>query len=196
MPVTRVLAAWETIETELREQFPAVLETLALPARAAEIDEIEQVCGVTLPVDFRASLLRHNGQSASNWMRGLVNGADLHSAEGIAKHWQMWQMLAADGNEIDPSNDISEEIATDVGWHPKWVPFALTGSNLSYVIDLAPRPKGSLGQIFTHAHGTPGGVLARSYADWLEGIARRLVSKDYNHEAVNRFTTPYFRQFV
>src|SRR5262245_59996125 len=100
----------------------------------------------------------------------LVNGADLHNAEGITRHWQMWQMLAADSNEVDPSNDTSEKIATDVAWHPKWIPIALTGSNLCYVLDLAPRPKGSLGQIFTHAHGEPGGVLAKSYTEWLECI--------------------------
>lgn len=190
---TRVFTAWEAIEAQLREQFPSVLETLAAPASAAEIDEIEQVCAVTLPEDFRASFLRHNGQSGSNWMQGLVNGADLHNAEGIGRHWRMWQMLAADGNEAHPSNDTSEEIATDVVWHPKWIPFALTGSNLSFVLDLAPRPKGSLGQIFTHAHGEPSGVLARSYIEWLEGIADRLVRKSYHHDAVSRFASPWFR---
>jgi cell wall assembly regulator SMI1 len=192
MPSVRIFAAWETIETELRNQFPDVLETLAPPARPAEIDQIEQICEVALPEDFRASLLRHNGQSGSNWMRGLVNGADMHNVNGIAKHWQMWQMLAADGNEANPSSDTSEEIATDVIWHPKWIPFALTGANLSYVMDLAPRPKGSLGQVFTHAHGEPGRVLAKSFTEWLEGIASWLVGKNYDRDAVKRFGTPWF----
>ena len=193
MPTSKIVAAWEAIELELRAQFPAVLESLAPPARATEIDQIEEVFHVPLPQDFRESLLRHNGQRGSHWTRALVNGADLLGVEEIGKYWQMWALVVGDSNEADSSSDVSEEIATDVIWHPKWIPFAVTGSNMSYVIDLAPRSKGSVGQVFTHASGSPGEVLARSYTEWLEGLASKLVRKSYNDEAVKSFGTPYFR---
>jgi len=193
MPASRIVAAWEAIEAALHAQFPAVLATLAPPAQAAEIDAVEQICEVALPLDLRESLLRHNGQRDSHRTRGLVNGADLLDAEGIGRVWQMWAMVTGDGNnEVDPSNDVSEAIATDVVWHPKWIPFAQTGDNLSYVTDLAPRQKGSVGQVFTHYSGTPGEVLARSYTEWLEGLAAKLAARSYDDAAVKRFGTPWF----
>ena len=193
MPTSKIAAAWETIEAELQVQFPTVLESLAPPAQASEINQIEEVCHVQLPQDFCESLLRHNGQRGSHWTRALVNGADLLGVEEIGKHWQMWSLVVGDSNEADPSSDVSEEIATDMIWHPKWIPFALTGSNMSYVIDLAPRSKGSVGQVFTHASGSPGEVLARSYTEWLEGLASKLARKSYDDEAVKRFGIPCFR---
>jgi cell wall assembly regulator SMI1 len=195
MPTSKIVAAWETIEAELQVQFPAVLETLAPPAQASQIDQIEEVCQTPLPQDFRESLLRHNGQRGSHWNRALGNGADLLSAEEISKVWQMWALVVGDGddNEAHPSSDTSEEIATDVIWHPKWIPFAHTGSNMSYVTDLAPRSKGSVGQVFAHSSGSPGNILARSYTEWLEDVALKLARKSYDDELVKRFGTPYFR---
>jgi molybdopterin molybdotransferase len=205
MPASKIVAAWETIEAELQAQFPAVSETLAPPAQASEINQIEEACSVVLPQDFRESLLRHNGQRGSMsmhndpdprgsyWRCSLVNGADLLGAGDIIKHWQMWVDVVGDSNETDPSSDTSDEIATDVIWHRSWIPFALTGNNTSYVIDLAPRSKGSVGQVFTHASGSPGEVLARSFTEWLEGIASKLARRSYNDEAVKRFGIPWFR---
>jgi cell wall assembly regulator SMI1 len=177
MPTSKIVAAWETIEAELQAQFPAVSETLAPPAQASEIDQIEEVCNVVLPQDFRDSLLRHNGQRGSYWRCSLVNGADLLGAGDIIKYWQMWALVVADSNETDPPENTSDEIATDVIWHPKWIPFAVTGNNMSYVIDLAPRSKGSVGQVFTHASGSPGEILARSFTEWLEGLASKLARR-------------------
>ena len=129
MPASRIVAAWEAIEAALHAQFPAVLATLAPPAQAAEIDAVEQICEVALPLDLRESLLRHNGQRDSHRTRGLVNGADLLDAETIGRMWQMWAMVTGDGNnEVHPSNDISDAIATRADKNS--APLAAAGATL------------------------------------------------------------------
>jgi cell wall assembly regulator SMI1 len=188
-----VVKSWETIEAELRKQFPSVYESLSPPASEFELARLEKSCEVSLPDDFRASLLRHNGQRERHSLHGLVNGAELLNIEGILDVWNIWRQVASDPeNFVHPDNDTSKEIATDRVWHPKWIPFTETADGNSHVMDLAPRRKGSVGQVFMHAHGECGDVMAKSFGQWLERVASKLRNQEFNVEAVEQFKKPWF----
>jgi cell wall assembly regulator SMI1 len=58
-----VASAWARVEAALRRVLPDSLPLLAGPAEVREIDAIEAALGVTLPPDFRSSLLIHNGSN-------------------------------------------------------------------------------------------------------------------------------------
>lgn len=54
--------SWTLIEKTLKSKFPSVEATLNSGASLEKLDELEARVGQPLPADFRASLLRHDGQ--------------------------------------------------------------------------------------------------------------------------------------
>jgi cell wall assembly regulator SMI1 len=107
-------ASWDTIESELAAQFPKVLASLSPPAEELDVVQMEDALGCKLPSDFRASLMRHNGQDKQSLEAGAVlfcNAASLLGTVGILHAWTMWQEISADeGMEVHPSSDTSTAI--------------------------------------------------------------------------------------
>jgi cell wall assembly regulator SMI1 len=186
--------AWETIEAELATQFPSVSASLNPPASEIDVARLEKRCDVSLPDDFKVSLLRHNGQKQRGILdTGFVNSALLLNVDSMITIWTTWRKLAADpAYVVHPDNDTSKEIATNHVWHPKWIPFTETVDGNSHIIDLAPRKSGTVGQVFMHAHGECGNVMTRSFTQWLERVASKLKNREYDSELVARFNAPWF----
>lgn len=61
--VSEVNATWDQIESELAIHGPANLKLLREPADPERIAQVEKRLGYELPVDLKASLLRHNGST-------------------------------------------------------------------------------------------------------------------------------------
>jgi cell wall assembly regulator SMI1 len=195
-PAQTIDETWDTIESELAVQFPQVHESLSPPATAYELDLLEGAMDRMLPPDFRASLLRHNGQRERMSLHGFCNSACLLGTDGILDVWHGWRNVADPSiMYVHPHNDTSLEIDTGVVWHPGWVPFTETDCGNYHFLDLAPRPRGTVGQIFFSFDAAPGGVLARSYREWLDRIASKLVARDYQRTLSEEFGSPWFNGF-
>ncbi|GAB3624166.1 hypothetical protein GCM10027418_22500 [Mariniluteicoccus endophyticus] len=148
----------------------------AAPATEAEIAELESALGFPVPPALRHLLALANG--------ARVNGDvteesappagwwELLSTTAIAQEYASWSELAG--------SSIYDGVAQDAGiadvaqlrlLHPGWVPFASDGGGNCLGIDLAPGPRGILGQVLEFGRDlTDGPVLvAPSITDWFIG---------------------------
>ncbi len=174
-----VAKSWDRIERWLAANFLKAFETLRPPASVEALDALEARVGRTLPADFRASYLIHDGQD--DYGMGVLFGTPLmpiiEDHDGI--HWQYehrvehkWEGLQA--YEFDwtfyPPGAIREALSG-----PGWVPFYWAGGRDYLGIDLDPGPNGVVGQVIpfgVEAEFRP--VLAPSFAHLLEDVADEL----------------------
>ncbi|HEY9877863.1 MAG TPA: SMI1/KNR4 family protein, partial [Leptolyngbyaceae cyanobacterium] len=82
---------WARIDAWLMANAPGVLQTLKPGASDAQIKAFEQVVGVQLPEDVKASFRIHNGQS--DYEYGLIDGRELLSLDRIQDEWLVWKDL-------------------------------------------------------------------------------------------------------
>nr|WP_277605720.1 SMI1/KNR4 family protein [Glycomyces sp. L485] len=61
-----VANAWARVEEALNRVLADSLRLLAGPAEVREVDAVDAVLGVTLPLDFRASMCVHNGSKSGD----------------------------------------------------------------------------------------------------------------------------------
>ncbi|MFE9636900.1 SMI1/KNR4 family protein [Streptomyces sp. NPDC006463] len=111
--IPTVAASWQRIDAWLARHAPDRLAELRPPASAFAIDQLEITLNVRLPVDLRASLLCHDGDSS---YLGILPCGPLYSTEQIVKVRQMrveiWE------GEDDPDEQEAP------WWGAQWIPFA------------------------------------------------------------------------
>lgn len=165
--------AWSRIEAWLAAHAPASAAGLNPPASPEAIAAAERSLGVTFPDDVRAAYLRHDGQASdSPWM---LEGWEWLSLERIVDEWQVWKGLLDDGDFEDGASDGDGEVVRSDWWHPAWIPLTYSGGGDHHCVDLAPGPKGSLGQIIQMWHDDGDRpVIASSFSVWVADYADRL----------------------
>lgn len=148
-------------------------EALAPGADPAAVDRAESELGLTLPVELRASLLRHDGTSDGGWVWG-----ELLSVAGIVAEVRIWRELLDDGT-FDPQAE--DDFGTPAGalqpgwWHRGWISLDADGGGNGHVVDSAPGPRGSPGQVFYMDHEMgPNGPSHTGVAAYLREAAERL----------------------
>lgn len=112
---------WDRIESKVKEVAPASSKTLREPATVQQIEELEAKLDFQLPVDLKASLLRHNGTS------GPI---------GVFQFLSCEQILQTRENEIrNEFSYFSFELNHASG---NWDPGALTigESHFNLIVDL------------------------------------------------------------
>lgn len=168
---------WGMIETWCAENAPAVFEGLNGPASEEAIVETERELEVQFPVDFRSSLLIHDGQAdGSPWM---IYGWELLSLERIQSERSVWKSLLDSGDFDGVDSDADGEFIRTDWWHNHWVPITYSGSGDHHVLDLAPAADGQLGQIFRMWHDDGERLLmGNSFSDFLARYASALQSGD------------------
>jgi cell wall assembly regulator SMI1 len=148
-----IKSAWIRVEAALSRVLPDSLTLLAGPAEASEIDAIEAALGVTLPLDFRASLRIHNGSNYGN--PAPVPLEYLFSSSEIVKMTRAWH------SEEDPDIDNPPVMACliDEGMIHVSGPVRPTSSltnrvvvgtmngDVNWFIDLDPPEGGTPGQV-------------------------------------------------
>jgi cell wall assembly regulator SMI1 len=185
-----VRQSWTSIEAWLKENTSATRKSLRPPVKADALDKLQAKLGLSLPADFRESLHIHDGQkSDGDEDAGLFPYADkvlgampsfrLLAVAEIAREWKMmkelFDMKEFEGRKTKPSRGISKE-----WWNPGWVPIADDGGGDYFCLDLAPARGGAVGQVMVFLHDmTERPLIARSYAAWLEKLARGLASGKY-----------------
>jgi cell wall assembly regulator SMI1 len=160
-------------------------KTLRLRAGASEeaIAAAEATMKLAIPPDLRAALKLHDGQDDSEydacfpWMPGC---SPLRSLREIVARWEEEVALA----EAD-TGEAAEDPRLRVGlWLPKRIPIAGTqwwdGDN-TYV-DLAPGPKGSVGQLISFSSECDIEVLGTSFHDALAAYVGALESRAWLYD--------------
>jgi cell wall assembly regulator SMI1 len=155
---------WIRLESWLKTHKPALLADLNPPASDADIQELEQKLGVTLPTDFVDCLKVHDGQKGkADW---LFSGSEFLSSRRILDEWVVWKGLL-DGGDFDGVGAKPGAGIQPVWWSSKWIPFTYNGAGDHLCLDLDPASGGQPGQIISLWHDD--GVRQKksdSFAQW------------------------------
>jgi cell wall assembly regulator SMI1 len=145
--VNTVTEGWERIERWFAENAPSLLGGLHPPATPEEIRETETRLGVTFPLDFRESVLRHNGTAPQSWTAGK-----LLNLEEIEERWLMLNKILDQGYFDDRHQRVEEDVWIQKNWWARgWMPFT-EAIDSNYCIDFVPTIAGKSGQIIHMDH--------------------------------------------
>ncbi|MFM9966608.1 MAG: SMI1/KNR4 family protein [Planctomycetaceae bacterium] len=181
-----IAETWRRIDALLAELSPASAKTLNPPTTLALIAKLEKQLGFLLPIDFKESLLIHDGQTDPRGCWGLTNDGNLLS---IAKIYQTWQST----NQVD--EDLRDEYAGendgDYGdhvewWNPKWIPVAQSAGGDLLCINMDP-DLCEVGRIVCFVHDNPFDDTLNwlSFGEWLADLADRLEAGQFEIEQSN-----------
>jgi cell wall assembly regulator SMI1 len=180
--------AWVRIEAWLSAHAPAVRKSLRPAAREGAVEKLQAKLGMTLPAAFAESVGRHDGQKpdaehglfpVADDVLGALPSCRLLSLTEIGREWAMMKQLH-DGGEFAARKSEPARGVRDDWWNPSWVPIADNGGGDYFCLDLAPGKGGTAGQVIVFFHDmTDRPRMARSYAAWLEALARGFESGKY-----------------
>lgn len=153
---------WTDIEQWYRDKAPRLFSYLAKGATIREITRLEKLTGKPLPVDYVASLQRHNGG-------GFVHFFEYLSLQEVSRSWELMRTLETKGRfagleAFDPAGGLLQ----NVGWHLGWIPVAEHKSGILICLDLAPGPTGTSGQVLEmDLQEGPSATEYDSFLGWL-----------------------------
>lgn len=173
---------WRRYEHWLERHLPDAYWDLAPPASPDLLTDSEELLGLRLPADFRASYRAHNGQRGQ--ATGIVGNWRWLPLNELVREWQLWsemrRMGAFGGWQARPDLGIAAD-----WWNDGWVPFTADGRGNHHCIDLQPErgPRGLVGQvgqvIVVYSDNAVREVVAPSFAAWLEGVVTGLEQGRY-----------------
>ena len=164
---------WTRLEAWLKTHNPALLADLNPSASEADIQALERMVGVKLPMDFVECLKVHDGQKgAADW---LFFGSEFLSLQRIMDEWVIWNELSHNG-DFDDSEAASEAGIQPVWWSSKWIPFSYNGTGDHLCLDLDPVGGGRSGQVITFWHDDGARKKkADSFAQWFADFVDKTV---------------------
>ena len=170
--VERVNKAWDRIEVWYAKNAPKW--TLSAGTSDEEIDAVAKHLEVTFPEELRVSLKRHNGIEDGHWPKGW-----LLPVNSIKDEWWSWTETERGGDFVDDDVETDGTFQKKF-WCDKWVPIDGDGGGNCHILDLAPGPKGRIGQVlfFDHEVG-PSKSDFPDFAGYLEAIADGLEKGRY-----------------
>ncbi|MDQ2807415.1 MAG: SMI1/KNR4 family protein [Chloroflexota bacterium] len=170
----RINEIWQAIEAWYQDKAPLVHDELRGGASDAQIQQLEEKIGVTLPADYKASLQIYNGEVS-------VHDYTYHGISMVLSKWTTMDQLRTEGKFANAA--VYEEgagILQNTWWHSGWVPFASDGGGNMLCIDTAPAERGVVGQILQMERGSgPGITEYKSFLAWLEGYRDDLYAGKY-----------------
>lgn len=91
VPMSELLGRLEKV---LLEEFPDLVDYLNDPATPADLNELENDLGVTLPMDVRESYQIYDGQERGGKPSGVIMGLTWLDIESVAEEYMVWQTAA------------------------------------------------------------------------------------------------------
>lgn len=176
-----MLSTWLNIETWLDKNAPQIKASLNNGIEQKDIEHLENVIGIKLPLDFLEFYKIHNGQDSSS--EGLINAEELLSFERIIDEWSIWKDLldkkTFQENGSSFTSDPDKGIKND-WWNPLWIPITYDGSGNHFCLDLDPTDEGKYGQVIRMWHDDSIRSLeANSFTEWINAYAIKLQNGDY-----------------
>jgi cell wall assembly regulator SMI1 len=174
-----IVRSWQRIDAWLAANAKGVAKTLRKGAGEADVARLEERLGLTLPMDFKESCALHDGQKSDADLIPVGYGTYfLLPLSKIPGEQKLWNSLLKSGEFKGLQGEPDEGVASD-WWHPKWIPFASNGAGDNLCLDLAPTSPGNVGQVIKVEHDdATRPLLARSFAEWLQGLATSLENGD------------------
>lgn len=166
-----IASIWNDIERRLSEVAPQIRADLRPGAKAAAIRKSEKQLAVKLPDDFALSLALHDGQNgrepiAGEWL--------LLSLDQIVRQWDMLRQLHERGDFAGATAKTKGPVRSE-WWNVGWIPFASNESGDFYCVDLAPKARGTSGQVIAFWHDRDlREVIAADYRHWLVSVSDQL----------------------
>jgi cell wall assembly regulator SMI1 len=148
---------------------PEVVSSLNRGLTEAQLESREKQLGQRLPEDLRESYKLHDGQDEEARL-GLVFGIRL-----IPLYWGMQEregFAAVESARVVPEGTIQPFQS-----HPSWIPVTRDSGGNYLGVDLAPGPKGQVGQVIVFGLREPTNyVVAPSWKAFLEHLLHMLES--------------------
>ncbi len=171
---------WLRIEAVLRSAAPDLYADLtkATPATVHAIAAAEDLIGLSLPEDVRASYAVHNGSGEAcilpqSYGQRCMNGVALLSLDEVVGNSQMWRNFRF--NESNHSRARPDGPISQTWWKSRWVPITWDGGGDHLCLDFDPAPGGVCGQLICFSHEVgPVNVVADSWKSYLEQVATDL----------------------
>ncbi len=157
--------------SSLKERIPDNEALFNPGVEESELDKLEKATGITLPEEFRLLYRSHNGEGAG--LSGFLAGFGWMELEAVLGEWKALQQAAYSIVSNKPGE--IREGACQKGW----IPFGDDGGGSFLVVDLAPGPEGTYGQIITIDHDSDiSYVIAGSLSEFFAFIEKGLLSGD------------------
>ncbi len=170
---------WEKILTEIKTISPKTYNSLNTSASEEDINLLENVLDIKLPVEFKNYLRVCNGQQQRNSVF-FVSCNCLLSIKEIISDWQKMNDLFLNENRLE---NIEENKIKPLYWNKKWIPFACFNGNNRLILDLDAGKKGKNGQIFELYPGVDleddECVVANSFKEFSQKILESLENNDF-----------------
>jgi len=155
---------------------------LNAPATAGQIEAVESLTGIRLPLDLRDAYLEFNGMQRDAFVwnskiripQVILNRFHWLDLESLATRWTQDRCSEA-GSDIDPELFGPEEAegnsARQREFHAGWLPIGYSGTIVSSVVDMAPSRSGRPGQVLScnPEAGTPR-AIAPSFSDCVRAM--------------------------
>lgn len=147
-----LLSLWTHLEACFARAMPGRSLSLRPPTDEAAIDAAEHRLGLSLPADYRASLLVHDGQEDDPEIVWLPYASRLGSIESVVSCWQQDRpAYDSDPQRMDWLDKAGR--TRQVHFHPKQIPIA--GSAFwdydRLLLDFVPGELGTPGQVIARA---------------------------------------------
>jgi cell wall assembly regulator SMI1 len=183
-----VRESWARIEAWAGENAPTLHKSWRPPAKDGAIEKLQGKLGKSLPADFAESLRVHDGQKAdaedglfpfADEVLGAMPAFRLLPLAEISREWTMMKKLhdrgEFDGRQTKPGRGVRRD-----WWATGWIPIADDGGGDYFCVDLAPGKGRTAGQVIVFLHDMDERPLvAKSYAAWLERLAKGLAAGKY-----------------
>jgi cell wall assembly regulator SMI1 len=160
--------AWTAIEAWLTTHAPAGRRGLRPGASPSEVDHAEQLLGVQLPEDYKASLERHDGQTLAS--PGLVAGARLLPVREACDQWLLWRDLSLTADEDEEEVVFADPGVRQTYWSPSWLPVVDRDGD-----GLMLETSDPAGPVVSFWHDAPvRGLAAPTFRAWLSALVADL----------------------
>lgn len=168
---------WAKIEKWLYDHSNEILNDLNTLGKPRELENFEKHLDVTLPVDFKESFFKHDGQKMDS--SALFGDWYLLPVAEIENRWEILKELWDEGDFEDTSVKPDPQVKSQ-WWEPKWIPITHNGAGDLHCLDLDPSPQGKYGQVilFEHMNETRK-CVAPSFKDFLQKFVDDIESGKY-----------------
>ncbi|ODV97530.1 hypothetical protein PACTADRAFT_47435 [Pachysolen tannophilus NRRL Y-2460] len=93
-PLPSIESIWERLDNFLEREYPELADNLGDSVTAADLNELENDLGVSLPLDVRESYQIHDGQFRGGKPSGCIMGLTLLDLEGISEEANIWKKVS------------------------------------------------------------------------------------------------------
>jgi len=173
--MSTIEASWKQIERWLETHAEELLDELEPPAPPSRIERAEEALGIVFPLDFRTSLLIHDGQRPRSPSIFDTHYCLLPLKESVETRRILLDTVAT----LRSGGALMEMKAPpgvqSVWFDEKWIPMAEAGIRDQLCLDLAPDSGGRIGQVVRYVGDEQRRYLiANSFEEWLDAFATKL----------------------